>query len=69
MRDPLHTEIPGEDALPPAVTCPFCDGRETRLVSPFGGQLSVATYWCDRCRTGFDYLKWDDEESAAGQAG
>lgn len=40
------------------VECPFCGKRETQLVSPFGGQLSVAQYWCRSCRTGFDYMKW-----------
>lgn len=50
----------GDEAgrLRDGVECPFCGERETRLVSPFGGQLSVAQYWCRRCRTGFDYMKW-----------
>jgi hypothetical protein len=48
------------------VPCPFCDERETRLISPFGGQLSVAQYWCRRCRTGFDYMKWEDRPAPAG---
>ena len=47
--------------LPTAAPCPFCDGRETELLSPFGGQLSVAQYWCRKCRTGFEYIKWEDE--------
>jgi hypothetical protein len=47
--------------LPDAPACPFCDGRDTRLINPFGGQLSVAQYWCNRCRTGFEYIKWEDE--------
>jgi ring-1,2-phenylacetyl-CoA epoxidase subunit PaaD len=41
------------------VACPFCDSRDTQLVSPFGGQLSVSQYWCRSCRTGFDYMKWE----------
>jgi hypothetical protein len=49
---------PGDPALADGVQCPFCEGGDTRLVSPFGGQLSVAQYWCRRCRTGFDYMKW-----------
>jgi hypothetical protein len=49
-----------EPELPESAPCPFCEGRETRLLSPFGGQLSVAQYWCDRCRTGFEYIKWED---------
>lgn len=45
-------------ALSDGVECPFCDTRDTELLSPFGGQLSVAQYWCRKCRTGFDYMKW-----------
>jgi len=45
--------------LPQAAPCPVCDGTETELLNPFGGQLSVAQYWCRRCRTGFDFMKWE----------
>lgn len=48
--------------LPDGVPCPFCQEHDTRLLSPFGGQLSVAQYWCNRCRTGFEYLKWGDAD-------
>ena len=44
--------------LPESPRCPFCDRLETRLISPFGSQLSVATYWCNRCRTAFEHIKW-----------
>jgi hypothetical protein len=47
--------------LPESVRCAFCDGDDTYLVNPFGGQLSVAQYWCRRCRTAFEYIKWEDE--------
>lgn len=53
-------------AMADGVPCPFCDQRDTRLLSPFGGQLSVAQYWCRRCRTGFDYMKWEDTAAPAG---
>lgn len=46
--------------LPEAVACPFCDGLETELHSPFGTALSVATYWCRRCRTPFEWVKWGE---------
>ena len=52
----------GSEMLPEHAACPFCDGHDTDLISPFGGQLSVAQYWCRRCRTGFEYLKWGDVE-------
>lgn len=48
----------GQYGLPETVTCPFCDGRNTELHSPFGPQLSVATYWCRDCHTAFDFVKW-----------
>jgi hypothetical protein len=45
--------------LPEHVTCPFCNRDDgTELHSPFGPQLSVATYWCRTCHTAFDYVKW-----------
>lgn len=67
--DPAGTEMPDS---PP---CPWCDGRDTRVLSPFGGQLSVSQCWCNRCRTGFEYLKWEDladrseRSSRAGDGG
>jgi hypothetical protein len=49
--------------LPERVTCPFCERDETELHSPFGPQLSVATYWCNRCHTAFDFVKWSGKRS------
>ncbi|MGH7458327.1 MAG: hypothetical protein ACREKN_04470 [Longimicrobiaceae bacterium] len=51
---------PDGGGLPPHPPCPFCDSPDTQLISPFGGQMSVAQYWCGGCRTGFEYLKWGD---------
>lgn len=45
--------------LPERVPCAFCDRDDTELHSPFGSQLSVATYWCHRCRTAFEWFKWE----------
>lgn len=53
----LH--VTAEDlGLPESVPCAFCGELETELCSGFGSQLSVATYWCRRCRTAFEYVKW-----------
>lgn len=60
--DPPEPTTPRPSAadydLPEHVRCPFCEQEDTELHSPFGPQLSVATYWCRRCHTAFDYLKW-----------
>ncbi len=45
--------------VPDQVRCPFCAGDETELHSAFGGQLSTSTYWCRRCRTAFEWFKWE----------
>jgi len=45
--------------LPLHVECPFCLREDaTELYNAFGPQLSVASYWCSRCYTAFDFLKW-----------
>lgn len=59
----------GAGALDDGAECPFCGSRETRLLSPFGGQLSVAQYWCRACRTGFDYVKWEDHAADGSRPG
>lgn len=68
MAEPLFAHRPaGEPPVHPR--CPFCDGRDTRVLSPFGGQLSVAQCWCRHCRTGFEYLKWEDDGRAGSVRG
>jgi len=59
MAEPAMSKEP-QGTPPPTVACPFCRGEDTRLLNPFGGQLSVAQYWCNRCRTGFEYIKWEE---------
>lgn len=58
MKQRHRPPAPLSDSLPASVACPFCDCTETELINPFGGQLSVAQYWCRGCRTGFEYVKW-----------
>ena len=47
-----------ELGYPVSTQCPFCDESETELHSPFGSALSVATYWCRRCHTAYEWIKW-----------
>lgn len=55
--------MPSDYQLPDHPACPFCDGTETELHSAFGTALSVATYWCRRCRTAFEWVKWAETEA------
>jgi hypothetical protein len=56
MADSSSSPLPGD--LPDSPACPFCDERETELHSLFGGHASVTTYWCRRCRSPFEQMKW-----------
>ena len=58
-----------ELGLPAAVPCPFCEGADTELHSAFGSQLSVATYWCQRCGTAFEWFKREGAAAEATRAG
>lgn len=62
-QNPPGERSPGK--MRDGVACPFCGLEDTQLLSPFGGQLSVAQYWCRQCRTGFDYMKWEDGSAPA----
>jgi ring-1,2-phenylacetyl-CoA epoxidase subunit PaaD len=42
---------------PPAVACPHCGSRRTRLTSQFGSTPCKALYGCLDCREPFDYFK------------
>lgn len=58
---PPPDPVPGAELLPESPSCPFCGAAETELMSSFGGQLSVATYWCKLCGSPFEFLKWSKE--------
>lgn len=55
---PVDAEAGPNQELPEAAECPFCGGRETRQFASFGSALSTSQYYCDRCRTVFEYMKW-----------
>lgn len=45
-------------SLPSAPPCPFCDGTETEIMSPFGSHASLTAYWCRACGSPFEMMKW-----------
>lgn len=49
---PLHS---GE--LPAAVDCPFCASSDTEQFSAFGSAVSTSQYYCNGCRTVFEFMK------------
>lgn len=53
LDEPLSSET-----LPDAVACPFCESTDTGQFAVFGGQASTSQYYCNGCRTVFEFLKW-----------
>lgn len=56
--DPSPDPSAESRSLPSASECPFCHRSRTELMSAFGSQASVATYWCRSCRSPFEVFKW-----------
>lgn len=50
-------EAPHGPMLSPA--CPYCGSTDTEFFSLFGQQLLTVQYYCNACRTPFEYVKDD----------
>lgn len=69
-RDPADRRDPTAEAasrLPRSPACPFCEGEDTELANAFGPHASVASYWCRRCRSPFEFMRWTEREGGAGR--
>lgn len=47
------------------VKCAFCGSTDTEMISLFGGTLMSSQYYCNKCRTVFEAVRWTKEEPAA----
>lgn len=56
--DPGARRLETPSAMPDRPACPFCAATDTEIMSAFGSHASVSTYWCRRCRSPFETLKW-----------
>ncbi|MDQ4074721.1 MAG: hypothetical protein M3220_00590 [Chloroflexota bacterium] len=61
-RERRHREaaIGKEEGERPA-TCPFCGSSDTELFGLFGNMQLASQYYCNGCRTVFDYVAWRRE--------
>ncbi len=66
MENAPEAEASRPEGLPEAPDCPHCGGLRTRLASLFGSHASLATYWCDDCRSPFEVLRWRPAAAPAG---
>ena len=40
------------------VACPWCESKNTFVVSPFGGTVSEISMKCNDCHSTFGWMKW-----------
>lgn len=53
----MRRASPHTAALPATVVCPFCGGRSTRPLATFGSLLMTSQYYCDDCKTTFEWVR------------
>lgn len=44
----------------PTKPCPFCNSSSTVRLADFSTSLMVSLYYCERCKTTFEAIKWGD---------
>jgi hypothetical protein len=50
--------------MAPAKPCPFCGSIDTVREADFSTSLMVCLYYCRRCKTSFEAIKWGDASAA-----
>ena len=41
------------------VCCPWCESKDTRLVSPYGPSVAEMMFKCLDCSQSFGWMKWE----------
>ena len=41
------------------IQCPWCDSKNTKLLSPYGPSVAEMQYKCLDCDQGFGWMKWE----------
>lgn len=52
------------------VHCPFCDSKDVSLMSLFGSAQLVRQFYCNKCNSAFEFIKWTEhgQSEEGGQA-
>ncbi|WP_429842918.1 hypothetical protein [Brevibacillus sp. FIR094] len=44
--------------------CSFCDSTDVTLMSPFGTAQLVRQYYCNACKSVFEFIRWQPADDA-----
>ncbi|WP_425441645.1 hypothetical protein [Thalassobacillus cyri] len=42
------------------IACPFCSSDNVQIIAPFGTAQLVRQYYCNACKSCFEYIKWQE---------
>jgi hypothetical protein len=59
MQTSYSTQNTFGDRYDREVECPWCESKNTKLVSPFGPSVAEMTFKCNDCENSFGWLKWE----------
>ncbi|WP_449539005.1 PaaD-like zinc ribbon domain-containing protein [Ferdinandcohnia sp. Marseille-Q9671] len=45
------------------VQCSFCSSDDVKKISSFGTAQLVRQYYCNKCHSVFEYIRWQKEKS------
>lgn len=45
-----------------SIQCSFCSSENVEKISSFGTAQLVRQYYCNSCRTVFEYIRWQDSQ-------
>jgi ring-1,2-phenylacetyl-CoA epoxidase subunit PaaD len=51
-------QLESSDLFDEQVACPWCESKNTHVLSLFGGTVSEISMQCDDCKSTFGWMKW-----------
>lgn len=65
-RSPSDPDPSPDDPGVSAVLCPHCGSKDVTVEAAFGGSLMTRQYWCEGCRTVFEWVRWEPDDDPGG---
>lgn len=65
-RSPSDPDPASDDPGGSPVLCPHCGSTDVKVEAAFGGSLMTRQYWCEGCRTVFEWVRWEPDDDPGG---
>lgn len=47
--------------------CSFCDSHDVEIYSSFGTAQLVRQYYCNSCKSVFEYIRWQEDNKVSNK--